>query len=251
MEKLVNFRDLGGIKTADGRSIKKKRILRAGEVFQIGKADTKELIDDYQLKTIMDFRDEGECMRSPDDQIDGVIYHHIDIMKDIKETVTNPYNISGELDAAIADRGMQDVYRQITLDQTARTGYHKFLKTLLNQTDGAALFHCYAGKDRTGIGAAIILTILGASEEDIYEDYLKTNKQREAANQVILEKGRQKGMNEQQLDGLLQLMTVKAIYLHEMYQAIADHYGTFEHYITKGLLITDIEIRQLKDNYLE
>ena len=63
---------------------------------------------------------------------------------------------------------------------------YELLQLLLNTEEGSTLLHCFAGKDRTGISAAVILTILGASKDDIAADYLKTNQLRKKENEELL-----------------------------------------------------------------
>ncbi|MGC4019272.1 MAG: tyrosine-protein phosphatase [Muricomes sp.] len=251
MAGLVNFRELGGMKTAYG-TISKNRLFRSGELVEIGQEDINKLLGDHQLKMIVDFRDKKEVSLKPDVSISGVEYCHIDIMKSIKENTTNLDNISIELNIASADRGMQDIYKEITLDSGSRQGYHDFIIKLKGLAQGATIFHCFAGKDRTGIGAAIVLTILGANRDDIFEDYLQTNKSREAENDLLLgiiEK--EKGLNSVQLEGMRRLLSVHESYLETMYRTVEESYGDFEGYIREGLNITDKDTELLRNLYLE
>lgn len=250
MINLVNFRDLGGMKTADGRRVKMKRILRSGEVVKIGREDTEILLNDYQLKQIIDFRGTKECSERPDDTFDMVQYYNIDIMKEIKHSTSMESMVRNSVKYD-ADEQMKEVYRNIGKDAFARSGYQQFVRLLLGLKQGSSLFHCFAGKDRTGIGAAIILSILGVSKDDIFEDFLKTNKQREAANQWIIDDAQKQGYNDKQLETLLRLMCVDAGYLEELYQTIDEDYGTFNIYIKQGLGISQSEVESLQNLYLE
>lgn len=251
MSGLVNFRELGGMKTAYG-TIRRNRLFRSGELVEVGKEDINSLIQDHQLKMIVDFRDKKEVGLRPDVTISGVEYCHIDIMKSIKENTTSLDNISADLNISLADRGMQDIYKGITLDSGSRQGYHDFIIKLNEITQGSTIFHCFAGKDRTGIGAAIVLTILGADRDDIFEDYLQTNKSRETANDSILEAIEiEKGFNSQQLEGMRRLLSVHESYLETMYDTAKEAYGDFEGYIREGLSITDKDAELLRSLYLE
>lgn len=246
---VINFRDLGGMPTKYG-VIKKHRLLRSGELVGLSPEDIDMLTKEYDLKLILDFRDQNEITKRPDMDLPGVQYHHINIMKAIKENATSLDNVKDDLTPERADEGMRGIYRTIVQDSYSCTAYREFLQSLIELKEGAALFHCFAGKDRTGIGAAIILTILGASQEDIYADYMKTNELRAEANEALIELDRQRGFGEAQLDGLRRLYTVHESYLAEMYQAIEDQYGSFDHYIRDGLGITTQEITLLRELYL-
>lgn len=250
MLNLVNFRDMGGMRSADGRHIKSRRLLRSGEVVDIGRQDTDQLLGWYNLKLVVDFRGIRERTKRPDDQISGVRFCNIDIMKDLKQAAS----IEGMKDEAAktgAIEGMEAVYRNIILDPSAQMGYRQFIRLLAEQETGSVLFHCFAGKDRTGIGAAIILSILDVSKDDIFADYLKTNELRKDANQKLLDAAREDGYTEWQLEGLNALLSVREEYLEGAYRTIYEHFGTVGSYIEDGLGL-DSEVREkLRMNYLE
>jgi len=247
---IVNFRDLGGISAKYGR-VKKHRLLRAGELVGLEPADIEMLTGEYQLKSIFDFRDQREIAKRPDMVLPGVQYLNIDIMKDIRENATSLDNVKANLNPQIAADGMREVYRRIVLNAVSRNAYHEFIVNLRELKEGAALFHCFAGKDRTGIGAAIILTILGVSREDIYADYMLTNELRAEANEALIARDRQSGLSESQILGLRHLYTVHESYLDEMYQAAEETYGSFEYYIGEGLGISQQDAELLRTQYLE
>jgi protein-tyrosine phosphatase len=128
-------------------------------------------------------------------------------------------------------------------------GYRKFIDVLLNP-QGALLFHCFAGKDRTGWGAVIILKILGVSDEDIVEDYLATNAGRKAANDQLIEEYRAKGFTDEQLIYLEELMSVKASYLEVAFNIVREKFSTFDNYLAQVLNVTDEEVAKLRRLYL-
>lgn len=247
---IVNFRDLGGIPAKYGR-VKKHRLLRSGELVGLEPADIEMLTGEYQLKLIFDFRDQNEIAKRPDMVLPGVQYRNIDIMKNIKENTTSLENIKVNLNPQMAAEGMREIYRMIVLNSASRNAYHEFIVNLMGIRDGAGLFHCFAGKDRTGIGAAIILTILGVGREDIYADYMLTNELRAEANEALIERDRQKGLSESQVLGLRYLYTVHESYLDEMYRAAEEAYGSFEQYIREGLGISMQDAELLRSQYLD
>lgn len=249
-EKLVNFRDLGGIKTTDGKVIQEKRILRSGELVGLTEKDKTTLLDVYHLKNIIDFRGDDELAKRPDDILEGTNYYHIDIMKKEKKK-SNQETFEKEMHSMHPDELMNYIYREIIVDQNASAGYRQFIDILLNQEEGSSIFHCFAGKDRTGIGAAIILTLLGVSKEDIFKDYLETIEARKAHNEQLVAQKRAAGATEEQLEHLRIMMSVKADYLEVAYETATKEYGSFEAYIQKAIGVTSEEQEQLKALYLK
>jgi protein-tyrosine phosphatase len=246
---LVNFRDLNGMPTKDGRKLKEKRLLRSGEAVQLDEEAVATLME-HDLKIIVDFRSAYEAENAPADKIPGVSYVNYDIMADANENMASQENWLKHLDPNNADIMMKKLYHAFAVSPSSRNGYAQFIKTCLSCDEGAVLFHCAAGKDRTGLGAAIILKLLGVSDEDIFHDYLKTNENRKEANEHILEGYRQKGLTEAQLDALSMLYSAKKEYLESAFNAIESEYGSFENYIENGLSINSSEIESLKHLYL-
>lgn len=245
---IVNFRDLGGISTRYG-TIKEHKLLRSGELVNLHPSDVDTLVNQYQLRLILDFRDQNEIGKRPDMEIPGARYCNIDIMKEVEENKTSLDHVAADLNPQTADEGMRDIYRTIILNSHAGKSYHDFVSQLIRLEEGAALFHCFAGKDRTGIGAAIVLTMLGVHKDDIMADYLLTNEMRQEENDRLIEQARLTGLSELQLQGLRHLYSVDESYLEEMYRTIDEVYGCFDHYLGTGLSITAKEIELLRTGY--
>lgn len=233
MDTLVNFRDLGDIQTLDNKRVVNHQFLRSGEVVNISPEDKQSLIETYGLKKIVDFRGDIEVSKSPDDQLAGVLYEHIDILgatasqgASLEELLNPKYD---------PKKAMMTIYEELVLSENAQKGYSKFLSDFVNQPNETTLFHCYAGKDRTGFGAALILHSLNVSKEAIEEDYLKTNDSRKAANEAILAEMKEKGATSQQLDHMLVMLNVDKAYLDYAFDLIEKHYGSVDNYFTNIL----------------
>ena len=218
---LVNFRDLGGISAVDGKKIKPNRLLRSGELVQLDEASFATL-SKHNLKTLIDFRSAYEVEKAPVNigKLADVNYVNYDIMADAKENMASQETWLKHLDPNHADAMMKGLYREFAVSSAARDGYAQFIRTCVSNSDGAVLFHCAAGKDRTGVGAAIILKILGATDEDILQDYLKTNDERKEANERVFEEYSQKGLTESQLAAFAILYSAKQEYLESAFEAI-------------------------------
>ncbi len=250
MKTLVNFRDLGNMTTQEGLKVKENHLLRSGEVVNLSDEDIQTLVDTYRVTQIIDFRSEGEVTEKPIDKIPGTEYLNIDVMKDVAQSVAMQEEMMKNLQPGLVDDHMKEVNQQFVTLESARKGYEQFLKACLNNEEGATLFHCFAGKDRTGFGAAILLKTLGVREEDIMSDYLKTVEQRKEANEVFIQQSRQKGLPEDKLEALRTIMSVKKEYLTEAFLTIEKEYENFENYIKTGLNMTEADIANLKQKYL-
>ena len=246
---LTNFRDLGGLTGADGKKVKEKAILRAGE--PVGLADTviAELIDNYKLAHVIDLRGEHEVTNYPVDHIEGAEYLNIDILSSHLKKAPSLDEILENLNPNVADEFMNGVYRELVVSPEAKAGYRQFIDVLLNPR-GSLLFHCYAGKDRTGWGAVIILKILGVNDDDIIADYLATVEARKAVNAKLIEAHREKGLNQEQLDIFEELLSVKISYIEAAFNTVEKEYETFDNYLRQGLSVTNEEIAKLRNLYL-
>ena len=247
MKSLVNFRDIGNIETKDGKLVKPNFFLRSGEVVNIEESAVNQLLNNYKLHTIFDLRGETETSERPDDILAGVNYVNIDILKDVQGQGASFEDLLKG--SSTAEKGMFELYEELVLSKGAKKGYRQFLEMIVSSPKSPILFHCFAGKDRTGFAAALILKSLGVSDELIYEDYLKTNVMRKEANQVIVEELREKGLTETQLNEVLIMMNVDKRYLEHSFKIIDSEFGGFEGYITEGLKMPKDFFGDMKNHF--
>ena len=158
-----NVRDLGGYKTEDGHRTKSHTLIRAGNLDKLPEASQQQLIA-YGIKTVIDIRDEWEVAHYPNAFADSphVTYLNIPLLGD---ALSN--DDAWQKDTADYDR-LSDLY--ITYLEGCKRQIAAILTTIANQ-DMPTVFHCHAGKDRTGIIAALLLSMSGVSVEDIATDY--------------------------------------------------------------------------------
>lgn len=168
---IENFRDIGGY-FANGRKVKQNMAYRSAKLD--GLTDEGELfLDSLKLKTIVDFRGDDEIASSPTlYSRHGLAKLRIPIFSgDIKSFV--PHIMSGKLREPDAKVLMCSAYRSFVTAYGKQ--YAHFLDVLLDKSNYPVLFHCTAGKDRTGYAAALLLSTLGVQWDDVLEDYLLTN----------------------------------------------------------------------------
>ena len=164
-----NIRDLSQVPVKDGK-IKNNMLFRSSHLNGISPKTAEMLVKNFNLTAVVDLRTPTERSKKPDYKIDGVKYFEIPIFdyeipgisRELKPTADN-----------IPD--LVEMYRKImqgeSLERLATA-----VKTVMNSAEnGAVLFHCTQGKDRTGILTAILLLILGADKADIVKDYTFTN----------------------------------------------------------------------------
>ncbi|GHU38532.1 aldo/keto reductase [Bacilli bacterium] len=245
MEKLVNFRDLGGYQTLDSKKVRAGKVLRSAQPVGLADADKNTLLKNYQLKKIIDFRSQKEVAEKPVDTLTGVSYLNIDLMKDIPSGTASLEDLLKNPTIAEVDHALENVYGELVMDKTSQKGYANFLNQIIAQENGAVLFHCFAGKDRTGIGAALVLSLLGVCKADIVHDYLLTNRQRQVENQKMKTVAAAQGMTDEQLLALDRLLSVDEVYLNHAFANISKHYGIMQAYATEAL---DFEVD--KQDYL-
>lgn len=248
MESLENFRDIGGIKTIDGRTVIEKQFLRSAEFANLSKSDISELLNVFDLKWDIDFRSALEVKQVPDEVIEGVTYEHLDVVgakndqaAAVQANMTNP---DVKLDGK---KIMIEGYEEMVSSESGRKAYSEFLTGFLTHPNETTLFHCTGGKDRTGIGAALILSSLNVSQELILEDYLKTNEGLKNSDKVSMEQYKKAGLSAEKIDQLEEMSKADPTYLEAAFNKIKSEYGNLDNYFTKGLgLPADFKEQMMK-----
>jgi len=169
---LINARDLGGLATVDGKRIRHRRLIRADALYNLSKVGKASLLRDYDLKAVVDLRTETERREKPDPVIPDVDYLELPLFEESAAGITREEGSSSQL-TSVPD--MRLLYRHMVSDDYSVRQVAKVIRTIMAVEDGGVLFHCTAGKDRTGVIAMLLLGILGVSEDDILEDYIYTN----------------------------------------------------------------------------
>jgi protein-tyrosine phosphatase len=160
LEGCFNFRDLGGYPTVDGHHTRWRRLFRADGLHRLTPADFDRL-DEIGLATVIDLRTPEELTERGRFGRKEVSYHHLPMMDVLPPREDFPTWIDAETVAAR--------YREMRRD-----GAESIVEVLAVLTDPAAypaVFHCAAGRDRTGIVAALVLALLGVDDETVMADY--------------------------------------------------------------------------------
>lgn len=160
LENVVNIRDLGGYKTFDGKLTKHNIFYRSGNTDKSSKNDIKKLIEVYNVKTVIDLRNNEEIKQSPDKfaEIQEVNY------------INTPIEYSECLEEfKSTDRGLAVLYYYILKEkkQVLKTVFD----TIASANEGSILFHCTLGRDRTAMVAMLLLGLVGVNRNDIIQNY--------------------------------------------------------------------------------
>jgi protein-tyrosine phosphatase len=167
LEGAVNFRDLGGYPTLDGRRVRWRRLFRSDRLVGLTGADLSALAS-LRIASVFDLRTADELDRHGIGLLHdgGILHRHVPFVTEVWEKTTD---IDGDESAA----GRQ-ASRYLALIEQAHFAIFEVFNALAEPHHYPAVFHCTAGKDRTGMMAALILTALNVPDEVIAEDYALT-----------------------------------------------------------------------------
>lgn len=243
-----NFRDLGGYKTADGKTVKWGKLFRGEELGHLTDADLKT-IREMGIKTNVDYRTDAEVKALGDPVIAGVNYVRTDAGNAGSTADLNAMIASGMMkDEASAVQMMAGFNKQMV---DAPKFYVQLMELLNDPQNIALLQHCTAGKDRTGLGSAIILLTLGVDEKTVMDDYLLSNFYRADANKKMIDGVKQQVKDENVVAAITALMGVQKEFLQAAIDEMKAKYGSIDAFLEKGLGITKEERAKLKAMYTE
>ena len=238
----ANFRDLGGYTTSDGRHVKWGEIYRSADMSKLTDSDLT-VLKSRNISFDVDLRGHQEQAQAPDKINPGTDYILCPAGSDNMDWAKSIARLKGNQ----ADSLMISYYSNT---QFLADRYKPFFDKLLNLPQGQSLvFHCTAGKDRTGIGSALFLYSLGVPYETIMEDYLASNYYRRAVNAQLTNQM----VKFMHLDPEVakSMAGVKKEYLDATLKALIKQYGSIDNYLKTQIGLDDKKIAQLKAKYLE
>ncbi|NMF87018.1 tyrosine-protein phosphatase [Aromatoleum petrolei] len=247
-----NFRDLGGHPTQDGRRIRRARIFRSGSLSGLTPRDLDAIVK-LGIRLICDLRSQAERNAAPNRWLGdhGARELHIDISADLRAGNAELLEIlRRDPSAAGARRMMLQTYRYLP-GAFARPLRGLFAR--LVGSDGLpAVFHCTAGKDRTGFLVALLLHALGVERKTIYQDYLASAAaccQRfrdSAARAMAIHLGG--ALDASAIDVIC---GVEACYLDESFSAMVATHGSVDFYLENVAGLGPSQLCRLRDALLE
>jgi protein-tyrosine phosphatase len=233
----TNFRDLGGYPGRDGRPLRWRRLFRSAHLGALTEAD-QTLLAELGLTRSFDFRGVAERAAMPY-QLPGVTQHSLAIEPTVVQRMRDMAAAGHHVTGPVVVELMKDLYRGFVNDQ-ARC-FAELFEHLLH-VDAPLVFHCTAGKDRTGLAAALILLALGVPRDLVVQDYLLTNDLYERPPLPH---------TDTPAEALAVLWRVQEGFLDAALQAVDTDHGGIENYLRRRLGLSPAAIDALAARYLQ
>ncbi|WP_020694186.1 tyrosine-protein phosphatase [Reyranella massiliensis] len=234
-----NFRDLGGYRTADGRLVRRGTVFRSAHLGSLTNED-RSALSQLGVRTIVDLRGVSEAAETPH-LVEGVscriVGAHIEpgVGDKIRGAVAD-----GTASPHLMMQFLTDHYRDYP--RRCAPGFRTLFATLSDGEHRPLVFHCTAGKDRTGFASALLLTLLGVPWETVMEDYLRTNE---------LWTGHVGRYPELDIDTRAAIIEARTPYLEAAFEVVRGDFGTPEDFAEKALGIGADLRERLKRDLLE
>lgn len=250
----LNCRDLGGHFTRDGRTVKYHKLIRAGHLSELTPIGQQQLLD-YGVTVDIDLRSSAELEKYPDLIPSGIEFIHFPCLDNDDTESTETVNELNKFYSSSPRSGylrMLYVYRKLVINKHSQSAMHQVFAYLLAHGDEeTVLFHCSAGKDRTGLTSLLILSALGVSPEDVKQDYLSTNKFLiDRLNQRVSD-AKQSHLNQNFISSIRDLSTVQEDYYDQAMTLINYEFGGIDAYLRDVVQLSDTDIQRLRAIYLE
>jgi protein-tyrosine phosphatase len=243
----INLRDLGGYVGLNGRPIRWGRVYRSGMLHQVT-PDGWQMLADLNLRWVCDLRSETEVAQNP------TLLPEATAVSLLPRPVQSPDSRIRQLFSVWRNRNQLDqilfeIYTRVMLDSNAAI-IGDILRHLADPDNLPFLYHCTAGKDRTGVVTAVLLGLLGVDDETIIADYSLTNAHYDqfyaTLNQDV-QRMSSLGFDEQQLHPIFlaqpQMMADTLAYLRQQY-------GSIEQYVRQQAGLDEQAVAQVRENLL-
>ncbi|WP_071130680.1 tyrosine-protein phosphatase [Enterococcus timonensis] len=245
-----NFRELGGLENIHGQKIKSKKIIRAAALEQLT-AEDLTFLENYGVTEVLDFRTKEEMLNAPDQLIARANYFQLPVFKEdeTQSTITPTALFEKILAGQSGQLKMEEAYRDFVIEKQARETYAIFFKHLLS--DQSVIFHCTAGKDRTGFAAFLLLSALEVPTQTIWDDYLLTNISSDQRVKFLIQEAKNQQVPDLLVENIYDLLVAKTAYLQTSIDTIAENFGSVNHFLQDGLHLTNADLNDLKKIYLD
>ena len=238
-EGCFNFRDIGGYLNQDGRRVKKGLYFRAGRQDRMTNKDLAQL-SDLNISTQIDLRKKEEVLdqgRGPLEDM-GAKYINISVI---------PEGGSEKLNKLVGDTSISGK-RYLGYLEFGPTSWLRLFGILADEENLPVLLHCTAGKDRTGVSTAFLLSVLGVSRDIIEADYLLTNLDTERqADFIESTVGYPEGYNREKM---ISIAGVPKDAMKDFLDGVESKWGSVVEYLEK-IGVTQEQMDQVRLNFLE
>ncbi|WP_329307491.1 tyrosine-protein phosphatase [Streptomyces sp. NBC_01260] len=246
----LNLRDLGGIALECGRQVRLGRVMRSGQLGGLGPADDAAVAA-LGIRTVVDLRTADERASAPDRLPPGARLFVADVLGDnpgvaparLRALLADAVEAERLLGDGKAEEMFAETYRQMVLSPRAGAAYRAFVDTVADGAAGPVLFHCTAGKDRTGWAAALLLLLLGASRDVVRIEYLAVNPVVRVAFRPYVQNFLDAGGDPEIASAIIE---VRPRYLDTALDAMDERWGGLDGYVRDGLRIPEAVLRRLR-----
>lgn len=246
MRTLFNFRDLGGIVAEDGRKVKKGLLFRSGNWDNTTEEDI-EFLKSLNIKNVFDYRDNAEVPSTAPYDKAGVKYNHYPTASRTEKLLKlQKAGLLKKIRATVTYEDMAITYANLPFDNP---GYEAMVEAIKTK-DVPLLQHCFAGKDRAGVGVAIALMVLGVSREEIMKDYL-ASKEYEKEFLFLPMRWLPAWIRKIALKRGEVLFTVDPMLLNATFDAIDAKYGDTNTFLKEEYGLNPEDLTEIRDYYLE
>ncbi|MBW5481020.1 tyrosine-protein phosphatase [Streptomyces bambusae] len=255
---VANFRDLGGTPLPGGRTVRPGLALRSGQLDRLDLA-VDPAVAAFGIRTVIDFRTAAERADHPDRIPEGVRVLVSDVLADrvrsagvpaaaqLKDLLADPVVAQRELGGGRVRELFRQTYRSFVSSASGQAAYRTLLTELADPASGPVLFHCTAGKDRTGWAATVVLALLGADEETLTAEYLSVGPAVRQAFAPLIEGFAASGGDP---EIALSLVGVFPDYLGAALDEVGVRFGSMEKYVREGLGVPDETVEALRDHLI-
>lgn len=241
-----NFRDLGGWQTTDGRTVRWKRLYRADSVHRMTEADVERAHAELGVRTLIDLRSELEITHGGLGALaELVVARYHAPLSSRREATAIDATVAA---AASSDRSAEAMVEQyLAILDSSSDLVVEAVEALASDDALPGVFFCAAGKDRTGVLAAVVLGAIGVRDEDIIADYVLTEGSIEA---IITRFAQAEGAPAMYRDFPPSHFAPFAETMEHVIEGVHSSYGSFADYLTsRGL--GDDALRSLRASLLE
>ncbi len=238
-EGCFNFRDIGGYLNQDGKRVKKGFYFRAGRQDRMSDKDLS-LLSDLKISTQIDLRKPDEVLDQGKGPLEAMGTKYINI-------AVIPEGGSDQLSRLVGDTGISGE-RYLGYLEFGPTSWLRLFGILANEDNLPVVLHCTAGKDRTGVSTAFLLSVLGVSREVIEADYLLTNLDTERqADFIESTVGYPEGYDRERM---MAIAGVPETAMRDFLDGVESKWGTVVEYLEK-IGVTQEQMETIRTNFLE
>ena len=252
-----NLRDLGGLTTSDGYTVRTGQLFRSGHLCDLGDAD-RAIVNSLGLRTIVDLRRPAEADVKPHPDLPSVDVVGISVSSDDNEFAVVANAMLDPRAEPLGPDHITNYFRTLVTDHIDR--YRPVFDLATDPDRQPLLFNCTAGKDRTGVVAAVLLRILGVDDNLVMADYLLSNEVRRSWIETAKVDHRQRiahhlgitpaEVPEERMASSRALLYCREDYLCAVLDTAEARWGSWDGFVADGLCLDEARLAAFRTSLL-